>query len=633
MAKILTIDVWDTLLRREVHPDAVKLATSKYFFKHCSGYIKKLIPDHMYIHKLRHVLEERLYLESLQENHYGEYHIEQVIRRMATILCPDKSEHDELIEEIINYEVDFEKHVVNKDLDIEDTLAAFDTEEVMFLSDFYMSASSITELLIYADVDKQYIQGISSCDVGCNKHTGSLYKLLHQKFGISAANHIHIGDNKLSDFNVPRSLGIKAHLYRPRQLHRARCQRERLYKRPQSHFSSQIKQKIKNCRLAQRNTDSQNPPYQLGIRYSQLFISFIQSVNEEVLKYDIDEVYFLSREGVFLKQIYAALNNDVPGKFATPQGKHLEVSRASTFLASLRQINLQEMMRVWCQIEKMSLQGLFFTLNINTTEILTHIRHKNIDIHKRRKRPWRDPEVIALFCDEVFIDLCECERVKQRSSLMNYLVSQGFDGKTSKNILFVDIGWRGSIQDNISRLFPEIHFYGKYLCMDKIYNYQEKNVSKSAYLYNVNNNAKDSRKLKDIVALEVLCNSADGSVVGYEEQYPYRPFRRRVDGETAIHHEFCSHFQTGVIEVANIVSKFLYINTIRSIDMRTKSLSIYNHIVTISHTDLRRVFKKGVAHNQLFGFGEVIIKKPRLPVILRKVLKKLTRMREFKNIT
>ena len=116
----------------------------------------------MYIHKLRHVLEERLYLESLQENHYGEYHIEQVIRRMATILCPDKSEHDELIEEIINYEVDFEKHVVNKDLDIEDTLAAFDTEEVMFLSDFYMSASSITELLIYADVDKQYIQGILS---------------------------------------------------------------------------------------------------------------------------------------------------------------------------------------------------------------------------------------------------------------------------------------------------------------------------------------------------------------------------------------------------------------------------------------------------------------------------------------
>lgn len=76
MTKILTIDVWDTLLRREVHPDAIKLATSKYFFKLCSGHIKKLLPDHLHVHKLRRAFEKQLYQDSVQNSHYGEYHIE-----------------------------------------------------------------------------------------------------------------------------------------------------------------------------------------------------------------------------------------------------------------------------------------------------------------------------------------------------------------------------------------------------------------------------------------------------------------------------------------------------------------------------------------------------------------------------
>ena len=632
MTKILTIDVWDTLLRREVHPDAIKLATSKYFFKLCSGRIKKLMPDHLHVHKLRRAFEKQLYQDSLQNNQYGEYHIEQVIRAMATVLCPDKSEHDELVAQIIDYEIGFEKQVLSKDPDIEETLASIETDEVMFLSDFYMSANTITELLIYADVPEQYTQGISSCDVKCNKHTGSIYKYLHQTLAITPQDHVHIGDSKLSDFKMPKSLGISAHLYRPVPQHAARRRREKLYQHPKSYFSEQLKDAIQISESSQKLTTAHYRPYRLGIQYSQLFIGFIQSVNEEIIKHDIDAVYFLSREGAFLKQIYDALKTNIDPQLGLPEGRHLEVSRASTFLASLKQVNLPEMMRVWKQINTMSLHGLLCTLNIDIPEICNYIQHKKIDRYKKRKKLWLDHDMIALFSDKDFIQLCECERRRQQDALLNYLSSEGIDRKDSKNILFVDVGWRGTIQDNIAHLMPRHHYFGKYLCMDKLLNYQANNVSKSAYLYDANKNAKDWCKLKDIVVLEILCNSAEGSVVGYQKEYPHQPLRHCVEGEITMHHEHSYFFQQGVIEVSHYLSKAMFINTLCSTDLHTKSLRIYRAITTIRNPYLRRVFKRGVAHNQLFAYGEVIIKKSCMPKIIRKYVKRLLKAKEYLKI-
>lgn len=632
MAKLLTVDVWDTLLRREVHPDAIKLAASKYFFKLCPAHIKKLIPDHLHVHQLRRTVEKQLHQQSMQNNHYGEYHIEQVIRALVSVLCPDKSEHVELLAQLIDYEISFEKQVLSKDPDIEETLASFEADKVIFLSDFYMSASTITELLTYAGVAKRYTQGVSSCDIGRNKHTGSIYKYLHQTFAITPQDHIHIGDSKLSDFEIPKSLGIAAHLYQPKQYHTARRRRKKLYQQPKSYFAEQLKHAMQVSKSSQHLTAKQYQPYRLGRQYAQLFIGFILSINEEIIKHDIDAVYFISREGAFLKQIYDALKTDIDPRLGLPEGRHLEVSRASTFLASLAQVNLPEMMRVWRQISTMSLQGLLCTLNIDRPEVRTYIQQKDIDIDKKHKRPWLNRDMIALFCDQDFIALCESERRRQQDSLLNYLSSAGLDKHNSKNILFVDVGWRGTIQDNISHLLPGHQYYGKYLCMDKILNHQANNVSKSAYLYDANKNAQDGRHLNDIVALEILCNSAEGSVTGYHSDYPYRPLRQSVAGEMAIHHDYSYFFQQGVIEIAQRLSKAVFINTLSALDLRAKSLRIYRVITTIRDASLRREFKRGVAHNQSFGFGDVIIKKPRLPKGLRKIMKKLFKFKEFQSI-
>ena len=57
--KLLTVDVWDTLLRRKVHPDGIKLAASRYIFQALSFKTKQLFRSQQEILQLRQAIERK----------------------------------------------------------------------------------------------------------------------------------------------------------------------------------------------------------------------------------------------------------------------------------------------------------------------------------------------------------------------------------------------------------------------------------------------------------------------------------------------------------------------------------------------------------------------------------------------
>ena len=59
-----------------------------------------------------------------------------------------------------------------------------------------------------------------------------------------------------------------------------------------------------------------------------------------------------------------------------------------------------------------------------------------------------------------------------------------------------------------------------------------------------------------------------------------------VAGEIAIHHDYSYFFQQGVIEIAQRLSKAVFINTLSALDLRAKSLRIYRVITTIRDASL-----------------------------------------------
>lgn len=624
--KLLSIDVWDTLLRREVHPDGIKLATSRYIFQTLSFKTKQLFRNQQEILQLRQAIERKIIMRRLDGQLSGEYSLPEVLTEMSEILCPNQNERNDFVSEVLNYEIAFEKQALYKDPQIEETLQSIEADEVLFLSDFYLSAAHIKEFLEHAQIATKYSQGLSSSDLGLNKRSGSIYSYLHEKYQIAPSQHIHIGDNIVSDVNVPKSLGIQAHHYQPRLQHRERKVVERSFSKPQAYIRKQINQHIDDNKYHfPQITKLSQHAYNLGLNYSPLFIGFVQNIREQVEKNNVQKIYFLSREGKFLKSLY----DDYIGHISThvsglnlPPTYHLEVSRASTYAASLEDLSIASMMTIWRQIKTMSISNLLITMNCNTENIRQYLISQGVDIDKPRKRLWLNRHSIAIMQDKHFIHLCEQNINQQRANLLNYLSTKDLTPESSDNILFVDIGWRGSIQDNLARLLPKINSFGSYLGIIKYINTQASNVDKVAYLYDLNKLVMSQNTLRDSNSFELICNSRAGSVVGYEANYPYQPITIEVKEEQKLYDDFCIHFQSAITKIADCFSRDAYIHSISSGNLFQASFKIYNKVGSNSHWLLKYVLHRNVRFNNLFGYGRIEKKlRPIDRIIIRRAQK------------
>ena len=97
--------------------------------------------------------------------------------------------------------------------------------------------------------------------------------------------------------------------------------------------------------------------------------------------------------------------------------------------------------------------------------------------------------MIAIDIDEVIGAMWEVKELiashlgTQRELLTRYLRDRGV---TKTEVLVVDLGWRGTIQDNFAHLMNDVHFHGVYMGLFPFLNKQIGNVSKEALAFNGN---------------------------------------------------------------------------------------------------------------------------------------------------
>lgn len=83
---------------------------------------------------------------------------------------------------------------------------------IIFISDMYLPQDFIAGVLQNADIMKPEDSIYVSCEVGKRKVDGNLYRYIKQKENLTFHNWCHYGDNTISDYQIPRALGIKAKL-------------------------------------------------------------------------------------------------------------------------------------------------------------------------------------------------------------------------------------------------------------------------------------------------------------------------------------------------------------------------------------------------------------------------------------
>lgn len=134
--------------------------------------------------------------------------------------------YDEIYEELPDLSVE-EKNVLKEiELQTEYEVSAPNTEMVAFFneakrknfrlvitSDMYLPQETIIKILKKCGISG-YSDLFLSSYIGVRKRTGDMYKYISNRYNLPLKYIFHIGDNAVSDFFIPITLGARAFLYK-----------------------------------------------------------------------------------------------------------------------------------------------------------------------------------------------------------------------------------------------------------------------------------------------------------------------------------------------------------------------------------------------------------------------------------
>ena len=386
--KILTLDVWDTLIRRRCHPDVIKIEAYDFMLSVLdrSNISEKYLDANSGL-VLRQKIEYDLAIEAKNNGLDDEYHIDDVISKLIEVVSGDSiSSLKKVVEQVVAFEKNIELSLTYPDPTIAQKVNEIAPDKCYFISDFYIEKEFLLELLHHHGFD--FIEdGISSCDVKLNKKSGRLFEVFRNDFFQDKdIEHIHIGDNLYADVESPSKLGIKAIHFLPDEEHQKRLQKE-------SDFYMKLP-------LFNTKYDKDSDAHQFGKSTSMLYYGFARYIAHITNAKGLNKVAFLTREGEFYKEIYDQVNASLPESMRGAKSEILEVSRLATFFPSMKEFSLEEMMRVWNLYSTQSMGAMFKTLNIDKPKVQIFVTRHNMSWDEEIQYPWLDNRVKSLLSNQ-----------------------------------------------------------------------------------------------------------------------------------------------------------------------------------------------------------------------------------------
>lgn len=600
--KLVTIDVWDTLLRRTCSPDETKLAGLRYLYLNYLNEIKEQYCDVEILFKLRQKYEYFVGQKNKLNGFDNEYKIEDVLFYLLkeVMLSDDINKFEMIIGNMIKEEFSFEKKVIYADRNISNLVSKIKCDQILFLSDFYLSSNLLSELIESVFEKENCIpkNGYVSCEINYNKASGKLFNYVLDKHNIKPSEYLHIGDNIHSDVNVPINLGIDVLHYFIEDENVKNFNLNQNFNN--KNFAYELVSLLSDNQIINSINSIHKNIYLYGYHNSLLFSGYIMYIYEKAFRYKAKKIYFLTREGEFLSEIYKNFIENNPYNSRIIDYDILEVSRIATFSASLKQFTLENMMKVWNMYSTQSMVSMFKTLNINIHEYKIFFEKYKIDINEEISYPWLNDRIIALFSDNEFIYKINTILSNKRKELLKYFESKGIvDGE---DIFLVEIGWRGTIQDNIANIFQNSKVCGVYLGLNKFLNVQPLNCEKIAYGPNLNI-SNDYSELLDIVApIEMLCNSPFGSTIEYNESKAIRYIDKE---ENKQFFKVTQYFQQGINEGSVNFFNILKKRALTSSFIKHDAIASWKNILDNPNIYIAKAYFK-LNHNEQFGVGKFI---------------------------
>lgn len=558
-ADLVTFDLWDTLLTRTRPADASKLATARRIRLEL-GLRPGQRPTTWELMRRRVEIEAEI-----AGPDHGEYLISDVLgRQLEELAEPGSFDTAELADTLRQAELRDEmastqpiREVV---LLLDKLQGRGDATRVAVLSDFYMSGEDLRDLLAHHGIGDDRLDVISSADIERSKHAGGeLFHWARERYGVEAARHLHLGDNPHADVAMQTATGGRAvHLVHGSRVFAGPGQ---LDERTISATTDQLRNDLAaaaelRCRQEGLRPRPGRRIIQAAWSSAILPVALVAAAVEEAEGRGLDRVHYLSREGVFLSRVHDEVT-DILRPGGGPDAVHLAVSRRSTFGPSLSTFTPESLMDLWRMYPHQSLEALLISLGMNPQDLAESAARHRLDPAQVIEAIHLDDRVAGFLSDARVQEEIGRVNGERRRALLDYLASR--TDLDREELVVVDVGWRGTVQDNLSRLLPNAHLVGWYLALFPFLNPQPANGEKHA-LGPDGNEGQDIAFMEPPAAVERPWTPAAPSVIDY---------RRGPGGvEPILDEEVLDEagrqdialFQDAVIEAAPMVARWIVAN-------------------------------------------------------------------------
>ena len=180
-------------------------------------------------------------------------------------------------------------------------------KKIVIASDMYIPHDMMERILEkcgYTGYSKLYV----SCDYGCNKRNGGLFKnLIHDHPGESI---VHVGDNYASDIESAKKCGIQPMYYKNSHEIGAPHRADGMSDLLGSFYAGIVNTHLHN------GLKVYNPFYEYGFIYGGFYImGFCNWIYKKAKNEGVEKILFLARDSDIYKKVFDTMFNDMPNEY------------------------------------------------------------------------------------------------------------------------------------------------------------------------------------------------------------------------------------------------------------------------------------------------------------------------------
>ncbi|MBC3758896.1 HAD family hydrolase [Hyunsoonleella sp. SJ7] len=533
--KYIFTDFFDTIVHRTVHPNYVLRLWAKYMIRELG---LSLSIDHLYFTRY----EATHYLVKQRKVNAGEipyrHLIREIYRRLKNQLKNNLTgTSDDFLEISEACEFRAESNVQFLNNETVETLRHFKSKglSVYCVSDFYTSEQLIKRLISHHDLEDIFDGVFISSEHGCSKHEATFYNYLINKLSINAEEVMMIGDNHRSDVSNAKKSGLKA-FHIPNA--------DQIKKQKKLRFGNDFKDYKSIIRhLYKRGNSKKVSPYS---DYVIFFSLFIEKLYSECRKNNIQNLFFLAREGLFFKKLfdyYQDLNALEGGQFVDTH--YLKMSRQSSLQISLKPLEEETFSYLKANYANMSIKNFIENFTFSDKDKHDILHSLDSDTESKIEGFFASKAFDELLSNTKFKAVYKKHQIEQKTAFSNYLKS--FEVAFEKEgVYLVDIGWGGTMQDELYKFFDKtIPVKGYYLGLKEFRSSINADTARWGLNFEISPylNYADQIMMANTELYEQLAQAPHGSTLGYQDDASQYTIEYHEPHEKAVYDKYIAQSQ------------------------------------------------------------------------------------------